>query len=131
MNIRNHFVNETPLPSKKNRYLKSMLTNLSLNDFNYFIKKTINTRPKDLDIIMLAPQEHQALIYSEKTIRKWIGEANHMDVDLYNPPKIPDELISKSTMQNLKPCGVIKKTSGILGVTEYHLENGVKLVLNP
>lgn len=130
-NIRSHFVNDEPLPTQKNELLKSILTNLGLNNFNCFIKKTINTQPNDLDIIMLAPQGHQALSYSEETIRWWIKEANHMDVEAYSPPKIPDGLISRETMQNLKLSSVQKKSSGIPGVTEYHLENGVKLVLNP
>lgn len=128
--ILDHFVYGKILPQNKEALLKETICNLTLKEFNSFIKNYLNITPNGIDIIVLAPPGHRMLSYSEKTVRDWIAEANKLPVASYSKPKIPISLMDPVTVNNLKESSIKKKTSPLPGTTEYLLGNGVRVVLN-
>lgn len=129
-NIIDYFVHEEALPPNKIGLLKEIITGLTLEEFNGFVKEYIKTDTDDIDIIALAPLGHRMLSYSEKTIRDWIAKAIKMPVVPYRKPNTPDELMDPTTVNKLKENTIQKKTPPLLGTTEYLLGNGVRVVLN-
>ncbi|EKF55579.1 peptidase M16 [Galbibacter marinus] len=130
-NIRDHFIYRKALPSNKKAILTKLIRELTLTEFNKFIKQYIKTNPNDIDIIILSPPNHHALSYTEKEIRRWIKDANNSPVSEFKELRIPEVLLSPSTIRNLKPSKIQEKVVSIPGAKEYQLDNGVRIVLKP
>ncbi len=128
-NIKDHFVYGKLLPPNRIRFLKNFIIDLTLDDFNQYTEKQIKFHHKDLDIIMLASPGHSALSYSENRIRGWIDEAVRLPVKKYTTPKIPSVLIKPKIVKALKVKPIRKSAVPLPGVSEYILDNGVRVVL--
>ncbi|MFD2790530.1 hypothetical protein KCTC52924_02949 [Arenibacter antarcticus] len=126
----NHFVYHEALPENKKKYLKQWLIGLSLKDINLYAGKYLSEIPNDIGII--APTGHRILSISESKIREWIRQA--IDISLIKDIPLVEKaikpLISDEQVGSLKEVGYAKKNANIIGVNEFLLDNGVKVVIH-
>lgn len=125
--ISNYFVLEETLPYNKTKILKDWFQNLDVADINYSLNKYLKRKP--VDIAILAPTGHPALMFDEKEVRSWIKTAYDTKVSNYTSKEKITGLMSIKEIESVKTGGHHAYNDSLPGVKEWTLENGVKLVL--
>ena len=115
------------LPSDKQQYLMSWLSDLDRTSFNDFVKQYFLNPPEDIGII--APTGHSALSLTEDEVRLWIENAFNEPVEPYEPPKVPMNLMTAEEIAALSHGEPIMESPGPTGGKEFLLRNGLKLVI--
>ncbi len=119
--IRQNFVNNKPLFSNQSGHLKQ----LSLADYNGWLKNYLVREPEDIAII--APKGEDDISFTEETIRRWIKESWEDSRDyLFD---IPNRLISNEKLASLVPGAILDRGTDELGGHKYVLQNGLTLIL--
>lgn len=125
--IKKHFTFEEPLPENKEIRLKNWIESLTLQEINQAIGNIIKPIPED--IVLIAPQNHKALSYTEQKIRTLIKGFSEDTIAPYFPPKKILHLYDQEKFASLKKMDIKEKKLGKPGPKEYILKNGLKIVL--
>src|SRR5690606_18154043 len=124
--IKEHFLLGKAFVNDRESHVSKWLSQLSLEDFNNFIKNSLPEVPEDIGII--TPMGH--VVGTEHEVRRWIEKA------ISDSPKTPYQikesskfLLNDNDLANLKlqeyeDLGISK-----FGVHEFKLGNGVKIKL--
>jgi zinc protease len=123
----------SPGIKKEAELTEAYLPAISAYHLNNLAKKYIlNT---NRDIIITAPESAKSMLPDEGQVNNWFAEAENQDLNAVTPPVKntgkPDA--DKPLIAVLPSKGKIVSASNIntLNITEYHLSNGVKVVLKP
>jgi len=127
--IQSHFSHAEPFPRNKQELIIKYLSNFSRNDFNEFFTTLNLEMPDDIGIIVSSGKMDSNI--SENVIRSKIKDTYGKTPEPYNPPKIPNQLLSKDEKGELKISDNVKSGYGESGAKEYLLNNGVRIVLKP
>lgn len=114
------------LPENKLAYRKEFLKNLTLDEFNNFLRQFLSKEPRDIGII--APSKHRVLSLTENEVRSWIHDYYRKPVVQYESPRIPDHLMSPAESSKLKNGIIMGKEIDEIGSHKIILENGATLI---
>ena len=125
--VRNFLVNET-LPSAEDEYAlhKRFLPEITLEEVNKLAKEWFSDRNRL--VVVTAPQKSDLAIPDEAKLAAVLKAASAKDLKPY-----VDMVSAAALLDSMPTAGTIAKTSGIdsVGITEWELSNGVKVVLKP
>ena len=99
---------------------------ISLQDVNQLSKKYITDLNRD--VIIMGPEKDKATLPNEATVNSWISNVNQENVTAF-----VDQVSDKPLLSAKLPGGRVtaEKKIAELGITEYSLSNGVRIVLKP
>ncbi|HXP48905.1 MAG TPA: pitrilysin family protein, partial [Bacteroidia bacterium] len=119
-----------PIPSTEFEYsfYKKYLPTVTLDDLNKVGKEWITSNGENAVIIIQAPSKDSALIPSDDAIRKIFNSVQTKELKPY-----VDKVSSKPLMAVKPTPGKVTSEKEIkeLGITEWTLSNGVKVVVKP
>lgn len=109
-------------------FAKKYMGAITMDDVNKVSEDWITTNGQNAVIVIQAPQKDSANLPSEDTIRKMFTDVQKMKLEPYK-----DRVTNKPLMAKKPTAGKIVSEKQIkeLGVTEWTLSNGVKVVLKP
>ncbi|MBX2876268.1 MAG: insulinase family protein [Saprospiraceae bacterium] len=123
-----HFLKGNAIPTAKQRLalLQQLLPLISVEDINPLPKQWI--RPEERVVIVTGPDTENNPLPTESALESWLDEFDKMDVPAYEDnvvagPMIQEELSSVPI--------VAEHQEEEFGLTEWRLENGVRVVLKP
>ncbi len=125
--IRNFLKHETiPGIAFEYAFMKNYLPEITLEDMNALAKKWIIDTNRV--VIVTAPLKEGLILPDEKDIRFIVSETQDEKLEAYN-----DNLVSKDLMQQKPVPGKVISEKNIpeIGITEFGLSNGVKIILKP
>lgn len=124
--IKHHFINGKSFidPKSKNDYLNKWISLLTREEFNKLIKNYIPKMPEDIG--MISPSRHTQ--YSEKEIRKWVNDIYNGTNENYKCSTTLKELMGRDKVKKLKTKKIVSQNTDQPGVSEFILENGVRIV---
>lgn len=124
-----HYLTEEPIPGAKNEFnfAKRLLDDIKLEEVNALAKKWIT--PENQVVIVTGPEKEGVKIPNEKEIRDILNNKELHKVAPYVDNFKPEPLITKELVAGKKSVKGAENTE--LGVTEYTLSNGIKVVLKP
>jgi zinc protease len=124
---RNYLVSE-PAPGIEMEFeiSKSFLATAKLQDINNLCPVFISDSNRDL--IIMAPQKDSASLPGEATVNGWIGSVAKTKLTPYTDQFKNEALVSANIV-----AGKISSENKIqkLGITQFNLSNGVKVILKP
>ncbi|WP_411274563.1 M16 family metallopeptidase [Daejeonella sp.] len=99
---------------------------ISLQDVNQLSKKYITDLNRD--VIIMGPEKDKATLPNEATVNSWISNVNQENVTAF-----VDQVSDKPLLATKLTGGKVtaEKKIAELGITEYTLSNGVRVVLKP
>lgn len=108
-------------------FYKNTLPSITLVDVNALAKQYITDINRD--VIIMAPDKDKDKLPSEATVNEWINSVV-MDKSI---AAYVDQVSDKPLLAKKPTAGKIVATSKIaeIGVTEYKLSNGIKVILKP
>jgi zinc protease len=122
-----HFLKGEGIPGIDYEYnfVKNNLGIIKLEEINNLTSQFISDQNRV--VILQAPEKDKAALPDEKTILKWINEAG-IGVEAY-----VDNVSNEPLLEKVPAGGKILSTRQhtALGITEFKLANGVKVVLKP
>lgn len=117
------------LPANKKDNIHKWLSALTREDLNLYINQILSEGPEDIGI--LAPEGNPALSITEEEIRSWIKKEYEKPLDHYRVTTKQDGLMNEKDISTLKGKVIKDVKLSKSGATEYVLNNGLRLVLNP
>ena len=104
----------------------SLIGTINLADVNAIVKQYITDLNRD--VIIMGPEKDKAILPNEANVESWIAEIKSSTVSAY-----VDQVSSKPLLSAKLAGGKVVSESKIseLGLTEFKLNNGVKVVLKP
>lgn len=104
----------------------SFTPEISLQDVNQLSKKYITDLNRD--VIIMGPEKDKANLPNEATVNGWISNVNQENLTAF-----VDQVSNKPLLAASLPGGKVTSEKKIteLGITEYELSNGVRVVLKP
>ena len=104
----------------------SLIGTINLADVNAIVKQYITDLNRD--VIIMGPEKDKAILPNEANVESWIAEIKSSTVNAY-----VDQVSSKPLLSAKLAGGKVVSESKIseLGLTEFKLNNGVKVVLKP
>jgi len=125
-----NYLEQEPSPGIDFEYnfAKTNLEDITLDQVNKVAKDWITTNGQNAVIVVQAPQKDSANLPAPDTIRKLFNNIQNMKLEAYQ-----DKVVNKPLMANKPSPGkvVSEKKIDQLGITEWTLANGVKVVLKP
>ncbi|MES2874086.1 MAG: insulinase family protein [Bacteroidota bacterium] len=105
---------------------KTFTPGITLQDVNQLSKKYITDVNRD--VIIMAPEKDKATLPNEATVNSWINNVNQENVTAF-----VDQVADKPLLDAKLPGGKVTTENKIaeLGITEYVLSNGVRVILKP
>lgn len=124
----NYFLNNQAAPGIDKEYslVKEFLPLITIHDLNQLTEKYI--LEVNRDILVLGNESDNASLPNEITVQQWINDINNEKLELYVDQVSDKPLISK------KPIAgkiIIEKVIDELDITEFTLNNGVRVILKP
>ncbi|QEC44917.1 M16 family metallopeptidase [Pseudobacter ginsenosidimutans] len=122
------FMQKTPYPSEEflNKSIREQLGLITLDDADKLIE-TFFTTP-DQDIIILAPADSKEALPAEAEIKKWMEATEDSKIEKYKEPEAASGLPAPAA----KPGSIVEaKQLDEIGVTEWTLSNGARVILKP
>lgn len=123
-----HFLNGKISPGKEYLYHFYMdeIKNVTLADINALVAKYYVDNNRD--IMVLGPESEKDNLPDEATILKWMAEVEKTAIAAY-----ADNVVDLPLLEKLPKEGKIVKETQLkdLGLTEWVLDNGIKVVLKP
>lgn len=123
-----HFLNKSPIPGIQTELemARQLLPLITISEMNALAPKWITE--ENMVVVLTAPETDNIKVPSEKRILELIAQAKAAEVAPYVDSFTDEPLMSAK----LTPAKVLKtKNLPQVGVTEYELSNGVKVVLKP
>ena len=124
------FLEDEPMPSVDFRYdfYKKNIEGITLEEVNALCKKWITEKGDNATCVILAPKKETVKLPNEEDIRKLFEEAAAAKIDA---PK--DEEVATQLMKTTPKAGKIvnEKKNAELGLTEWTLSNGAKVIFKP
>ncbi len=104
----------------------TMIGGVNLSDVNGLAKKYITDVNRD--VIIMGPEKDKANLPDEAKIESWISSTKTSDISAY-----VDQVSDKPLLSAKLSGGKVTSESKIpeLGITEFKLSNGIKVVLKP
>lgn len=127
--IKEHYVLEEGLPLNKKEDINNWLSALKAEEFNQYMYQLLSEGPEDIGI--LAPKDNPALSISEEEIRSWIQQEYDKPLVSTQIAITPENIMHEKEIFNLKGQVIKDVKLSKSGATEYILNNGLKLVINP
>lgn len=123
-----HFLKGEAVPGIEAEFalVKKLLPGLSLADVNAVAKAMI--KATDRDIIITAPASEKATLPAKGIVYSWLQQVETGAIKPYTEAKTTIGLIAKLP---LKGSIISEKQIPVLGLTEWTLSNGAKVVLKP
>jgi zinc protease len=125
--VRNFLDNET-MPSAEDEYVlhRRFLAEVTLDEINKLAKEWFSDGNRL--IIVTGPEKSGLAMPDEAKLAAVIKAASSKELTAY-----ADTVASASLLDTMPPAGTIAKTRGneAIGITEWELSNGVKVVLKP
>lgn len=122
-----HFVVGEALPEQKQLMQKKYISSLTLDDFNDFIASYLSSEPQDIGIVV--PSGSLTLNWEEDEVRSWIKDQQKSTVETFSYAKAPEGLLLPEQEKKLENNVGYKVKQKAEGIKEYHLDNGLRLVL--
>ena len=123
-----NFLEDEPSPGidKEYEYVKKELPRITLNDVNKYASKWI--KDSNRVVIVAAPEKEGVVLPSEKEVLGWVEKSDNEETKAYE-----DKVSDKPLMATIPEAGTIvsDKRYKKIGVHEYLLDNGVKVVIKP
>lgn len=123
-----HFLKGNAIPTAKQRLalLQQLLPLISVEDINPLPKEWI--RPEERVVIVTGPDTESNPLPTEATLKNWLDEFDQMEVLPYE-----DDVVEGPMIKEDLPAAkiVTEHTESDFNTTEWHLENGVRVVLKP
>ncbi len=124
-----HFLNENPVPSPTQRFqlAEALLPTIDLSEVNHIADQWI-TDGRNRVIVITGPDKEDVPLPSKEDIFALIEK---IDVEAVEP--YVDEVSDVPLLENLPAPGAITAMESVedVGVTEWTLSNGVKVILKP
>jgi zinc protease len=124
------FLEDEPLSGIEFRYdfYKKYLEGIALEEVNVLAKKWITEKGDNATCVITAPKKESVKLPSEEDIRKIFDDIAEAKIE-----PLKDEAVVTQLMKNIPPAGKIvsEKKSLDLGLTEWTLSNGAKVVFKP
>ena len=124
-----HFLNENPVPSPTQRLhlAQALLPTIELEDVNRTADQWI-TEGNNRVIVVTGPDKENVPLPSKEEIFSLIEKIESEDIEAY-----VDEVSNIPLMEHIPAAGQVTdvKTIDLIGVTEWTLSNGVKVILKP
>ena len=107
-------------------FVKNNIGGITLNEVNALAKKYITDVNRD--VIIMAPEKEKENLPDEQTVSAWIKSVKTAPLTAY-----VDEVSDKPLLADKPAAGKVveEKTITGIGVTEWTLSNGVRVVLKP
>ncbi|MFC6861273.1 insulinase family protein [Zunongwangia atlantica] len=121
--LKNHIINGDLLNGNKNNAIESWLSDISVDEFNSYLKEFIGHAPNDIGILIPSDFENK---FQNKKLRVLIDN-NLMKTDQLTYKKSPNVLMTKNEVNNLEPVSYEKVSDSVS--LHYRLNNGIHLVL--
>ncbi|MFA6945733.1 MAG: insulinase family protein [Pedobacter sp.] len=123
-----HFLEQEASPGIEYEYqmANSLTGGISLNDINVLAKKYITDVNRD--VIIMGPEKDKANLPDEAKVESWVSGIKQSNVSAYI------DQVSDKPLLSSKPAGgkvVSESKTPEIGVTEFKLSNGVKVILKP
>lgn len=122
------FMQKTPYPSEEflNKAIREQLDLLTLEEIDKLAGSFFTTT--DQDIILLAPAGSKEVLPSEADLKKWIAEVEDGKIEKYKEP----EAVSGLPGGDTQPGSIVEmKQHDEIGVTEWTLSNGARVLIKP
>ncbi len=129
-NYVNNFLKNDPAPSIDFKYdfYKKYLPGITIADIDELARKWVSDDGKDMVVVIEAPDKPEVNIPSDEKIKSMLSSVIKKELKPYE-----DKATDKPLMATKPVTGKVTSEQGIkeLGITEWHLSNGVKVVLKP
>lgn len=123
-----HFLEQEASPGIEYEYkmANSMTGGISLSDVNNLAKKYITNVNRD--VIIMGPEKDKDNLPDEAKVESWISSTKQSNISAY-----VDQVSDKPLLSAKLSSGKVVSESKIpeIGVTEFKLSNGIKVVLKP
>ena len=123
-----YFLHGTASPGVEIEFklLKDVLTTLSVNDMNAYVKQVIKVA--DRDILITAPEKDKAALPAENVFMGWMKAVENENITAYNDGTSKQDILTKAPV-----AGKVLKSqyNKGLNITTITLSNGVKVLLKP
>ncbi len=123
-----HFLKGNAVPTAKQRLalLQQLLPMISVEEINPLPKEWI--RPEERVVIVTGPDTEANPLPTEAELERWLNKFDQMDVPAYEDNLIAGPMIK----EDLPPVKIVAEHEDPdFGLTEWRLENGVRVVLKP
>jgi zinc protease len=125
-----YFLEQEPSPgiAFESDFAKKCMASITLDDVNGVAKNWVTEKGQNAVIVVQAPQKDSASLPTEDTIRKIFNTVQNMKLEPYK-----DKTVDKPLMASKPTPGKVtnEKKIDAMGITEWTLSNGVKVVLKP
>lgn len=123
-----HFLEQEASPGIEYEYkmANSMTGGISLNDVNNLAKKYITDVNRD--VIIMGPEKDKDNLPDEAKVESWINGTKQSNISAY-VDQVSDKPLLSAKLSGGKVISESKMPE--IGVTEFKLSNGVKVVLKP
>lgn len=123
-----HFLEQEASPGIEYEYkmANSMTGGISLNDVNNLAKKYITDVNRD--VIIMGPEKDKDNLPDEAKVESWISGTKQSNISAY-VDQVSDKPLLSAKLSGGKVISESKMPE--IGVTEFKLSNGVKVVLKP
>lgn len=123
-----HFLEQEASPGIAYEYklANSLTEGISLNDVNALVKQYITNLNRD--VIIMGPEKEKAILPNEQQVESWISEIKASNVTAY-VDQVSDKPLLSAKLTGSKIVSESKISE--IGVTEFKLSNGVKVILKP
>ncbi|HXI01329.1 MAG TPA: insulinase family protein [Sphingobacteriaceae bacterium] len=107
-------------------FVKNNIAAIALNDVNSLAKQYITDMNRD--VIIMGPEKDKDNLPNEQTVNNWIAEVKNSSISAY-----VDQVSTKPLLAKKPAAGKVVSEKNIpeIGVTEWTLSNGVKVILKP
>ena len=126
--FKNNFLKGESIPSIEFVYetVQELLPGITLEEVNHVSMELI--KDKNRVVTASSPENEDVIIPTEMDLRNIFNTVSSMDLEPY-----VDAVLDKPLVESLRPPGKVisEKVMEEIGVTEWTLENGVKVVLKP
>ncbi|BDS14542.1 M16 family metallopeptidase [Aureispira anguillae] len=125
-----HFLNDAPLfgAEKELKLVKEFLPSITLEEINALAKNWIIE--KNRAIVLTAPEKESIKMPTEAEIRKILAASKEFKTEPYKDKFVDMPLLAKTPTAG-KVVDTKKVEKDELGLTEYTLSNGVRVILKP
>lgn len=123
-----HFTENEPIPGVEFEYMfsQSLVPSIALSDVNQKVKEWITD--ENMVVFITAPEKEKAALPTKEQVLATNNQIKNSTLEAYVDNVSTEPLVSELP----KPGKVIKETQNAkLQVTEWELENGVKVILKP
>tara|TARA_B100000678_G_C18227666_1_gene509501 strand:+ start:4075 stop:6972 length:2898 start_codon:yes stop_codon:yes gene_type:complete len=122
--LKNHIINGEFLNADENIIIESWLSNISVSEFNNYLKQFIGHAPNDIGILI--PSDFKSKFQNRKL--RDLVDKNLMKTEQRVYEKLPEVLLTKNEVRDLEPVHY-EKVPDSISKYHYRFSNGIHLIL--